>query len=436
MTPWILHIAVNAIVLPILTVVYGVLVLLNPKVREKFLSVRRSLDALHPHDSTLRTIWFHAASMGEFEQAKPVIEQLRHRKDTRVIVSFSSPSGYTTQRTYAFADAVIYLPFDQLRRMRRLVQRIRPDVFVCIRYDLWWNLLWTLGHAGVPVILLNATYTRSGILASWPLRIFYHHLLSMCTLVVTANSRETARFQEARIQAEIQTGSDTRYDRICRAVDTPEKKEHWFTEFASNNSLVLTLGSAWESDVAGIGVSDEWLANNPDVILIIAPHEVHESSLQRWEELFPNCLRLTELRSLSKRSPEGSREHTSEAVSHAVHTHCILVDTMGELLSLYRYSNLAFIGGGFGAGVHSVAEAAAYGIPVACGPNTRNSPDVHLLEPHTGCRILFNSEHFNTWIHSMRNSQERDALGALNAQAIRVAGGSAQMAANRIEGFL
>lgn len=428
----VIHILYNIVAVPLLACVYGLLVVFHKKTRRRFRGVHASL-----HSSELSALrshkppaWFHAASMGEFEQAKPVIEALKAQNPAlKIVVSFSSPSGYESQRHYAAADAVIYLPFDSWWTMRTLVQSLQPAVFVCIRYDLWWNLLFRLQLQRVPVILLNATYTRSRLLSALPLRHVYHSLLSMCSVIQTANEVEYERFAELQPKVKLISGTDTRYDRIFAAARSAQQHESWFESFAgstlqiSANSaqpLVVALGSVWHADRIQCGISEEFLTQNPHIRLLIVPHEIDEKTLATWQEHIPDCARLSHLRA-SKITPFFKH---------------VLVDTMGELLSLYRYADVAYVGGGFGSGVHSVAEPAAYGIPVACGPHTANSPDVARLLAHDGCRIVTGAQEFYSWLQSMNAAQLREQVGAANKDALEQAAGSTKTAVATINSYV
>ncbi|MFN9776314.1 MAG: 3-deoxy-D-manno-octulosonic acid transferase [Candidatus Kapaibacterium sp.] len=436
----VIHILYNIVAVPLLACVYGLLVVFHKKTRKRFRGVRASLHspelkALHSHTSVA---WFHAASMGEFEQAKPVIEALKARNSSlKIVVSFSSPSGYEPQRNYAAADAVMYLPFDSWWSMRALVQSLQPAVFVCIRYDLWWNLLFRLRLQRVPVVLLNATYTRSRILSAFPLRQIYHCLLRMCSVIQTANEVEYKRFAEMQLNMQLNmklnmkliSGTDTRYDRILATARSEQQHEPWFENFAGNalensaNSvrpLVVALGSVWHADRIQCGISEEFLAQNPHIRLLIVPHEIDEKTLATWQEHIPECARLSLLRA-------------STITPHFRH---VLVDTMGELLRLYRHADVAYVGGGFGSGVHSVAEPAAYGIPVACGPHTANSADVVRLSAHNGCRIVTGAQEFALWLQSMNSALLREQVGAANKDALEKAAGSTETAVATINSYV
>ncbi|MFM8473245.1 MAG: 3-deoxy-D-manno-octulosonic acid transferase, partial [Candidatus Kapaibacterium sp.] len=404
---------------------YAVLILMNPKVRRRFRATRSSHAVLFrtPSDATppVRTVWFHAASMGEFEQAKPVIERLKETvSDVRVVVSFSSPSGYESQQSYPFADAVIYLPFDALWSMRALVRKVAADVFVCLRYDLWWNLAWSLKRTGTPILLLNATTTRSLLLRTFPGRGFYRHLLGMCSTIVTADAAEAARLTACNIDTDIVVGSDTRYDRIRAAVDERRPYESWFVRSHDEGSMVMVAGSVWNEDRIGGGIDDDLCSRHPGLRLIIVPHEIDEASLRTWEQAISGIVRLTAARA----SGAGS------APRH------VLVDTMGELLALYRHADIAFVGGGFGSGVHSVAEAAAYGIPVACGPRTRGSADVERLRSVHGCREIGRPHDLDDWIRTMSDTLHRHAVGTANRSVIEAASGATASAVERISSLL
>ncbi len=303
--------------------------------------------------SSKKVLWVHASSMGEFEQAKPVIEYLRKVDNSlyQIIVTFFSPSGYENQKEYAYVDFVTYLPIDTFGTMSEFVSTICPSVVVFVRYDIWPNLLTILFKKGIPFYFINATYPRSML---WELigKKFLKDLLQPAMGIYCVNQRETTLFESLLGTSNVYLSADTRIDRIIEKV----LKQEPFLFYKIPNKPVIVLGSSWE-------IEENLLKDIPQKILkrfhcIIVPHKPTELTVARLQQIFPESLRLSNLQS----------EETPR-------TDIVIVDSIDKLLSIYSIASIAFIGGGFRRCVHSTTEALAFGIPVFCGPKYRNSPD-------------------------------------------------------------
>lgn len=293
-------------------------------------------------------VWFHAASLGEFEQGRPLIEALkRENKGRKILLTFFSPSGYEVRKNYAGADVVCYLPLDLPANVSRFLDLVRPEMAVFIKYEFWKNYLYELRRREIPVYLISAIF-RPDQLFFKTYGGFYRKMLFCFTRLYVQDEVSAALLASAGVTS-VKVCGDTRFDRvvdICR-----EAKELPLIErFAAGASFVMVAGSSWPKDE---DIVIPYFNRRPGLKMIIAPHEIHEEHLSAIE----SKLKRPFLR------------YSRVAGQRVEEVDCLIIDSFGLLSSLYRYGQFAYVGGGFGAGIHNVTEAAVYGIPVVFGPN-------------------------------------------------------------------
>jgi 3-deoxy-D-manno-octulosonic-acid transferase len=330
--------------------------------------------------------WFHAASLGEFEQARPIIEYIRkHKPDAWISVSFFSPSGYRVRHAYPQADQVFYIPLDTKEKADQLVQQLQPDHAIFVRYELWPNLLHMLRHANIPVYSINATFPRSALWKYAP--NILRSILMQYTVLFTVSEAETRLFESLiPDHPGIISGSDTRLDRIAGIVkqmqdkDDPDYKSIIPSNILQSGIPTIVLGSVWPADIELFAAALS--AIQQQVNLIIVPHQPDEHYVRHAQAMFPGALCLSRLQ-------PGMRSKY------------IIADGIGYLLRLYSVADAAYVGGGFGAGVHSVAEPAGYGIPLACGPFTHRSPDAVILEHMAALRVIKDVPAIIAWLNDI-----------------------------------
>lgn len=328
----------------------------NPKARQ-WVEGRRDLMTrlytdLPPLIKGRPVAWFHAASLGEFEQGRPVIEAFRARyPDYFVLLTFFSPSGYEVRKNYAQADYITYLPNDTPINARRLVELLRPRLVFFIKYEFWGNYLRELHQSGA-IILSFSTIFLPHFLFFKSYGGFYRRLLGYFTHILVQNEASADLLRGIGYER-VTVAGDTRFDRVQQiagaARDLPE-----IAAFVGD-APCLVIGSAWEADRAVIVPALNAL--EIPLKVLIAPHEIHEAELARWEHtLTGKPLRYSAYRAAGfKIEAEGTPPQY------------LLIDNVGMLSSLYRYGQIAYIGGGFGAGLHNVLEAATFGLPVLFG---------------------------------------------------------------------
>jgi 3-deoxy-D-manno-octulosonic-acid transferase len=294
-----------------------------------------------------KTAWFHAASLGEFEQGRPVIEAFRDNfPDFFIIVTFFSPSGYEVRKNYEKADHICYLPLDSRASARRFVQVVNPRIVFFIKYEFWYNYLRELHLKGVPIVVFSAIF-RPDQLFFKPYGAFYLRLLSWFSHILVQNQTSLELLRNAGI-ARCSLAGDTRFDRVrtiaSNARDLPE------IERFVNGAACLVAGSVWEADMdVLIPALNE---SHVSIKTIIAPHEIKRAQMDAWGNR------------LSGRAVFYSDYVNRETDDDFQH---LIIDNVGMLSSLYKYGTIAYIGGSFGSGLHNILEAATFGIPVLFG---------------------------------------------------------------------
>jgi len=319
--------------------------------------------------------WFHAASMGEFEQCIPVITAVREKIPNAVIIAtFTSPSGYRHVQRMNIADVVLYLPIDSKRNARRFFDALHPDVGVIVRYDLWRNHAREARRRHVPVHVIDATVpamTRYRSLRSW-ISALYRSVTS-----VTAMTPGDAEQLATLMHRSIPYMPDTRYDRILQRISNPDPA---ILALQRPDKITVILGSSWPDDEDVFLAAFQHLAD-PRMRCIIVPHEPTPAHIHRLRSKLNATL-------------------LSEVVDPSITEH-IIVDSVGSLLSLYAIADAAFVGGGFGSGVHSLAEPAGYGLALACGPHVQRSRDATALLSVGALSMISTQANVTQWLRTV-----------------------------------
>lgn len=304
-------------------------------------------------------LWVHAASLGEYEQGRPVIEDfLRRRPKGKVLLTFFSPSGYEVAVRKADPRLTIaYLPFDTAANAEALVTSARPKAAIFVKYEFWGNYLESLKRHDIPVYLISAVFRREQIFFK-PWGGMFRGILGSFSRIFVQDNASSELLASIGCK-NVEVAGDTRFDRVAaiRRAAMPLPAVDIFCN-AVPDALTLVAGSSWEADE---NIYFEPLKAMSGVRAIIAPHEFDEQRLAAMSARLDGALRYTEFAALAEREPE-------EAARRAAEARYLIIDCFGLLSSLYRYADFAYVGGGFGAGIHNVNEAAVYGIPVMFGP--------------------------------------------------------------------
>lgn len=321
----------------------------NPKARQWVAGRRHIFDRLQKtisHDQPLA--WFHCASLGEFEQGRPVIEAYRLQyPDHRILVTFFSPSGYEVRKNYAGADYIFYLPADTTNNARRFVAMVKPQIVFFVKYEYWFNYLHQLHKAEVPVVGVSSIFRPRQRFFRWygrwqlaALKRFDHFFVQ---------DQQSADLLVKAGVSQVTVSGDTRFDRVVEVAR--QKRSFPLVEQFAVGHQVFIAGSTWPADEAMIRLLIG--QNIPGLKFIIAPHEVHQARIQRLVELLPRE---------TVRFSQATDQNLAEA-------RVLVIDNIGILSHLYQYAGVAYIGGGFGVGIHNILEAATFGLPVLFGPN-------------------------------------------------------------------
>ena len=314
-------------------------------------------------------VWFHCASLGEFEQARPVMEAIRKDQPTTpLLLSFFSPSGYQVRKDYALADAVVYLPLDLPWRMAAFLDRYQPSQAFVVKYEVWPNMFAALEKRGIPVVMFSAIFRPDHRYFQWYGGLFRKALHS-CRHVFVQNVQSVELLQSVGV-TRVSLAGDTRFDRVSDIAANASRIP--IVESFLDGAWTLIAGSSWPKDEQWL--SALWTLAPGDWKLIIAPHEVHDGHISHIEAQFPGAVRYS---NLNLGSAAGSK--------------VLIIDNIGMLTQLYQYGHAALIGGGFGKGVHNILEAAVFGMPVAFGPNHKKFQEALDLLAVKGAHALTNT---------------------------------------------
>ncbi len=396
------------IVIPLFWVVIRGIGLVNAKARHGirgratlFADLERQIALLGPGPR----VWFHSSSMGEFEQAKPIIAELKRRHPgTLVVVSFFSPSGYEHSRKYKLADVITYLPFDTRGNARRFLDLVRPDAAVMVRYDIWPNHIWELHRRSIPILIANATM-RLRTKRRLPLvRSFHNCVYNEIDDILTVAPSDVEAFRKFSLHhPTLQAIGDTRYDQVTgRSAEA--RKRHIIPPAITAGKRVIVIGSSWpEDEDVVIPACLRLQAESGDVMVIVVPHEPTEEHIEGLE------------RDLAGKAASirfsGLNEYAGE--------NFVIVDSVGILLVLYAHAHIAYVGGSFRQGIHNVLEAAVFGIPVIFGPRHRNAHEpIMLVECGGGFVVEDTAEAFRTLQNLLDDAGARRASGERAARFV------------------
>ena len=349
--------------------------LFNEKVRKMWRGERDAFRVLREQvDPEAKYVWFHAASLGEFEQGRPLMEQLRRDyPEYKILLTFFSPSGYEVRKDYKGADIICYLPLDTITNARRFLRIIRPVKAYFIKYEFWYNYLHILKHRHVPVYSVSSIFRPDQVFFKWYGRQ-YGRVLNCFTHFFVQNEQSRELLAKIGITCVTITG-DTRFDRVLQIKE--QAKQLTIVEEFVKGAKVFVAGSSWPPDE---DIFIRYFNEHRDWKLIIAPHVIGEDHLQQIERKLEgwNVQRYTAPPS----APEGATsvlQQGNEAPSGAVGG-ALIIDCFGLLSSIYHYGDVAYIGGGFGVGIHNTVEAAVWGVPVIFGPENQKFQEAQELK--------------------------------------------------------
>lgn len=299
-------------------------------------------------------IWFHCSSLGEFEQGRPVLESVKLKHpDKKIVLTFFSPSGYEIRKNYANADIIMYLPIDTKPNVSYFLDTVKPEKAFFVKYDYWYHFLKGLNNRKIPTYLISAIFRKDQLFFKW-YGSWYRNMLKQFTKVFVQSHDSLKLLESIHIQNAVLAG-DTRFDRVASLPSS--KFEDPLLEAFSADNQVIVCGSTWPPDEALI--SRYILEQNREKSLkfIIAPHEIHDKHV---------------LQILAGLTEVPTCRYTKTTLQEAKQSRVMVIDSIGKLSFIYRYGIFAYIGGGFGVGIHNTLEAAVYKLAVVFGPNYKN----------------------------------------------------------------
>ena len=336
-------------------------------------------------DPNAKYIWFHASSLGEFEQGRPVIEKIKaEHPEYKILLTFFSPSGYEVRKNYDGADVICYLPFDTPYRVQKFLNLANPAIAVFIKYEFWANYLQELKRRGIPIYIISAIFRPQQVFFKWYARSYRKVLTCFNHLFVQDDASRDLLISYGI--KNVTVAGDTRFDRVldvqkkARIIDVVQQ---FLGNRDNEKQTVLVAGSSWPQDEE---IFIPYFNERPEMKLIIAPHEIHKEHLLGIAALSKRkCIRLSE--ATSGESLKG--------------VDCLIIDSFGLLSSIYRYGDIAYIGGGFGAGIHNVLEAAVYGIPVLFGPKYQKFKEARDLLKLGGAFSITDKDGFDSRMNDL-----------------------------------
>lgn len=341
--------------------------------------LRQNLDANKP------TIWFHASSLGEFEQGRPLIEAIRgERPDYQIVLSFFSPSGYNVRHAYGGVDAVVYLPEDTLPAVRAFLDLLQPRLVFFIKYDFWPSMLGELSARGIKTYLISAIFRPSQLFFR-PWGGWYLNLLKSFAHIFVQDDASGQLLQSYGISS-VDVVGDTRFDRVVSIASSANPIPQ-VQSMVSPATTLLVAGSTWPKDEEML---IRYFNSKSNFRLVLAPHEIDESHLLYIEGLL-------------NRPSKRLSTLTLEDIRGEIDYDCLIIDSFGLLSSAYRYADMAYVGGGFGKSIHNTIEAAVYGIPVLFGPKIEKFREAQDLLKSGGGIMIGSEDELHEYLERLTN---------------------------------
>lgn len=363
------------IAISIYTLGVAITSLFSKKVKKMWKGERAAFDVLKEKvDSNSRYVWFHAASLGEFEQGRPIMERLRKQHpELKILLTFFSPSGYEVRKNYDGADIICYLPLDTYFNARRFLNLVHPEVAFFIKYEFWWNYLHILKRRGVPVYSVSSIFRPNQVFFRWYGRT-YSNVLKCFTRFFVQNDISRQLLAKLGV-TDVEITGDTRFDRVLQIKQ--QAKQLPIVEAFKNGKKVFIAGSSWQPDE---DIFIPYFNEHTDWQLIIAPHVIGDDHVKQI---------LSKLKRKTVRYTEATEENVKDVG-------CLIIDCFGLLSSIYGYGDVAYVGGGFGVGIHNVLEAAVWNVPVIFGPNNQRFQEAQDLLKSGGGKQIDNYDGFET----------------------------------------
>ena len=398
---------------------------LSPKLRT-FFEVRKGvIDELEKKISHIPApafrVWIHAASVGEFEQARPIIAALKEKRpDIIFFVSFLSDSGYNARKNFPDAAAVFYLPVDSRANAKKLISVLKPNVLLLMRYDFWPNHLLEAKKYGTKLILAAAVLQENAPYFKPVVKRFYTSIFQLFDHIYTVALKDTLAFRQIFMCLKAETAGDPRFDQVLVRSKNPGRVDHIKPFF--EHKAVLVGGSVWDKDSSLLLSAWQELTVRPSLILV--PHQVHPENMARLtRDLQNRSIAFVKVSAMTEKF-DAERE-------------VLVIDQTGYLVELYSIASIAYVGGGFGVNVHNTLEPAVYGIPVVFGPNYHNSPEAEALVDAGGATVIHDQKTLSAVLNKIAaNTAERAKRGAVAKRFVEERAGATSIIADSIMNLL
>lgn len=330
-------------------------------------------------------VWIHSASLGEFEQARPIIEKIRKDKpEAKILVTFYSPSGYEIRKNYKEADYVFYLPSDRPGNVKRFLDIVKPSIVIFIKYEFWLNYLSELAKRKIRTFIVSSIFRRNSIFfKTWGYA--WRNALDTFETIFVQNDKSKELLSQLGLD-NVVVADDTRFDRVEQIFRQAKVLPQ--IETFKGESRLFVAGSTWQPDEE---ILQELINLNPNIKFIIAPHEMDEVRINR----------------IIERTKKHAVRYTSASTEELEKSQVLIIDTIGILSSIYRYAEWSYIGGGFGVGIHNTLEAATFGLPIAFGPNYHKFKEAKDLIAIQAAYSVRNMEELQNWFIPLRDNEQK-----------------------------
>lgn len=391
----------------------------NKKLRKMLDGEREAIKQIREKvDPDAQYIWFHAASLGEFEQGRPLIEKVhKEHPEYKILLTFFSPSGYEVRKNYTGADIITYLPIDTITNARAFLRAIRPVMAFFIKYEFWYNYLHILQYRGVPTYSVSSIFRPNQIFFKWYGRN-YGRVLQCFTHFFVQNEESQQLLAGIGFKNSTVVG-DTRFDRVLQIKEASKQLpivDSFVHIHEEKKPLTFVAGSSWPPDEA---IFIEYFNTHPSWKLIIAPHVIGEDHLKQIISLLKN---------------KKVVRYTQTTETDAANADVLIIDCFGLLSSIYRYGEVAYVGGGFGVGIHNVLEAAVWSIPVIFGPNNAHFAEAQGLKHSGGGFEIHNLEDFSKYIQQFEvETNFRLERGIAGGKYVAALAGASNKVLNNIQ---
>ncbi len=360
-----------------------------------------------------KTIWFHCASLGEYEQGLPVMEAIKEKyPQHKLVVSFFSPSGYENKKNSSIGDVTVYLPLDTKSNVNKFLNLVKPEMVIFVKYEFWPNYLLELNNRKIPTYLISALFRKKQVFFKSH-GFWMRKVLKTFTHIFVQDEKSKQLLETISIK-QVTVSGDTRYDRVSKQIE--ENNTLDFIEVFIGNSLCIVAGSTWPEDEE---ILLDYINHSPEnVKFIIAPHNLKNEQMEAFQkQLNITCVRYTEM--------QGKNLNDYRVY---------ILDTIGHLKKVYSYADIAYVGGAMGAtGLHNILEAATFGVPIVIGKNYDTFPEAKALQSRAGLFSVATKEEFRLIVDKLVNNKSfREKTGMINGHYVQNNTGATQSIVDKV----